>query len=65
VYLTTVFEGSYNKDEVIANMQLLSTPAGALIVEPNPNPNALPIDRSPLDRIHERGVIRDVLGWMD
>jgi ABC-type amino acid transport substrate-binding protein len=58
VYLTTVFEGSYNKDEVVANMQLLSDPAGAVIVEPGPNPIPLAIDRSPLVRINERGVIR-------
>jgi ABC-type amino acid transport substrate-binding protein len=58
VYLTTVFEGSYNKDEVVANMQLLSDPAGAVIVEPGPNPIAPDAGQSPLMRIHERGVIR-------
>ena len=58
VYLAKTFEGSYNKDKVLASMQLLENPVPATIVEPAPNPVPLRSGESRLTRIKERGAIR-------
>ena len=58
VYLAKTFEGSYDKDKVLASMQLLENPVPATIVEPAPNPVPLLPGQSRLTRIKERGTIR-------
>jgi Na+/H+-dicarboxylate symporter len=57
-YFSEVFEDSYNKDEIIASMQLLDKRVPATIVERTPNPVPLKSRQSTLGRIKERGVIR-------
>ncbi len=57
-YLAYISEGAYNKDQVVAAMQLLENPAPATLVEATPNPVPLRPNQSHLERIRERGVIR-------
>ncbi len=57
-YLSYISEGAYDKDQVIAAMQLLENPAPATMVEAAPNPVPLRPGQSRLERIRERGVIR-------
>ena len=57
-YLTYVSEGAYDKDKVLASMQLMEEIAASTIVEAGPNPVSLAADQSSLERIKQRGVIR-------
>ncbi|MGK7914687.1 MAG: cation:dicarboxylase symporter family transporter [Prochloraceae cyanobacterium] len=58
VYLDYTSKDSYNKDKVLASMQLLENPVTAAIVESAPNPVPLRPGQSRLNRIKERGIIR-------
>ncbi len=50
--------GAYDKDQIIANMQLLEKSVPSVIIEPEPNPVPLRPNQSSLSRIRERGIIR-------
>ena len=68
VYLAKASEGSYNKDEIVASMQLLENRVPYVIVEPSPNPDALLPGETVSERINRRGTIRigfdpDNLPW--
>ena len=68
VYLAKASEGQYNKDKIVASMQLLENKVPAVIVEPAPNPDSLLTGESILERIERRGIIRigfddDNLPW--
>ena len=58
MYLAYVSEGAYNKDQVLAAMQLLENPEPFTMEEPGPNPVALRDGQSVLGRIRERNTIR-------
>ena len=67
-YLAKASEGSYNKDQIVASMQLLENRVPHVIVEPSPNPDPLLPDEKVLERIKRRGTIRigfdpDNLPW--
>ena len=67
-YLAKASEGSYNKDEIVASMQLLENKVPYEIVEPAPNPDPLQTGETILERIKRRGIIRigfdpDNLPW--
>ena len=67
-YLGYASQGAYDKDKVIASMQLLENPVPATIVEPVPNPNPLLTGETIWGRIKRRGIIRigfdpDNLPW--
>ncbi len=67
-YLGYASQGAYDKDKVIASMQLLENPVPATIVEPAPNPDPLLTGETIWERIKRRGVIRigfdpDNLPW--
>ena len=67
-YLGYVSQGAANKDQILANMQLLESPVSAVVVEPAPNPDPLLPDESAWSRIRRRGTIRigfdaDNLPW--
>ena len=57
-YLDLTSTGEYNKDKVIASMQLPPITAEGQIVKPGPNPVPLEEGQSRLQRIIDRGVIR-------
>lgn len=57
-YLQSTADSSYDKESVIASMQVLREPVRSTIVEPVPNPVPLSDDESRLDRIVARGAIR-------
>ncbi|MDJ0900223.1 MAG: cation:dicarboxylase symporter family transporter [Xenococcus sp. MO_188.B8] len=68
VYLAKVSEGSYNKDEIVASMQLLENRVPNVIVEAAPNPDPLLANETIFERIKRRGTIRigfhpDNLPW--
>ncbi|MEA2079101.1 MAG: cation:dicarboxylase symporter family transporter [Pseudomonadota bacterium] len=58
MYLEYVSEGAYDKDKIIAAMQLLENPEPFVMVEAGPNPVPLAEGQSRLERIRERGVVR-------
>ncbi|MDJ0575522.1 MAG: cation:dicarboxylase symporter family transporter [Xenococcaceae cyanobacterium MO_234.B1] len=67
-YLGYASQGAYDKDKVIASMQLLENPVSATIVAPAPNPDPLLRGETSWERIKRRGVIRigfdpDNLPW--
>ena len=67
-YLGYASQGAYDKDKVIASMQLLENPVPNTIVEPTPNPNPLLTGETIWERIKRRGIIRigfdpDNLPW--
>ncbi|MGK7948958.1 MAG: cation:dicarboxylase symporter family transporter [Xenococcaceae cyanobacterium] len=67
-YLRYVSQDAYDKDKVIASMQLLENLVPATIVEPAPNPAPLLAGETIWERIKRRGVIRigfdpDNLPW--
>jgi len=57
-YLSYVSEGAYDKDKVLASMQLMEEVVPSTIVEPGPNPIPLTPGQSHLDRIKARGIVR-------
>ncbi len=67
-YLGYASQGAYDKDKVIASMQLLDNLVPATIVKPAPNPDPLLTGETIWERIKRRGVIRigfdpDNLPW--
>ena len=67
-YLAYASQDAYDKDKVIASMQLLDNLVPATIVEPAPNPDPLLTGETVWERIKRRGVIRigfdpDNLPW--
>ena len=67
-YLGYASQGAYDKDKVIASMQLLENPVSATIVAPAPNPDPLLKGETIWERIKRRGIIRigfdpDNLPW--
>ena len=67
-YLSYASKGAYDKDKVIASMQLLENLVPATIVQPAPNPDPLLPGETIWERIKRRGVIRigfdpDNLPW--
>ncbi|MDJ0678414.1 MAG: cation:dicarboxylase symporter family transporter [Xenococcaceae cyanobacterium MO_167.B52] len=67
-YLAKASEGTYNKDQIVASMQLLENKVPYVIVEPSPNPDPLLPDEKVLERIKRRETIRigfepDNLPW--
>jgi Na+/H+-dicarboxylate symporter/ABC-type amino acid transport substrate-binding protein len=58
LYLESIFEGGYSKDELVAAMQLPRHTVDSVVVDAEPNPKPLEASQSYLDRIAERGVIR-------
>ncbi len=67
-YLSYISQDAYDKDKVIASMQLLENLVPAKIVEPAPNPEPLLAGETIWERIKRRGVIRigfdpDNLPW--
>ena len=68
VYLAKASEGNYNKDKIVASMQLLENRVPYEIFEPAPNPDPLLAGETILERIKRRGIIRvgfdpDNLPW--
>ncbi len=57
IYLGST-SGGYDKDEIVASMQLLEKSVPSVIVEAEPNPVPLRPGQSTLSRIAERGIIR-------
>ena len=57
-YLDLTSTDEYNKDKIVAAMQLPQRVAEGEIVKPGPNPVPLRVGQSRLQRISERGVIR-------
>ncbi|MGK7939131.1 MAG: transporter substrate-binding domain-containing protein [Crocosphaera sp.] len=57
IYLTNSL-AEYDKDKIIANMQLLQPSVSSVIVEPAKNPIPLKPNQSLLNRVQQRGVIR-------
>lgn len=58
-YLSHALEGTYKKDQIITNMQLLGNPAPAVLHTAAPRPLETPIPLPPsLESILERGTIR-------
>ncbi len=57
-YLGRLSTGAYDRDKVIASMQLVHEIVESEVVEPAPNPVPLRENLSRLERIQERGVIR-------
>ena len=67
-YLGYASQGAYDKDKVIASMQLLDNTVPTTIVEPAPNPDLLLSGETIWERINRRGAIRigfdpDNLPW--
>ena len=68
VYLAKSSEGSYNKDEIVASLQLIGNPVPHVIVEPAPNPDPLLPGETMTERVRRRGILRvgfdpDNLPW--
>ncbi len=68
VYLAKFSQGSYNKDQIVASMQLLENRVPNVIVEAAPNPDPLMPNETIFQRIKRRGTIRigfdpDNLPW--
>lgn len=61
-YLGYVSKGAYDKDKMLASMQLMKDMVPATLVDPGPNPVPLQGEQSRLGRIRERGVLR--VGYM-
>lgn len=58
-YLSLAMRNAYDKDQVLASMQLLQDPARSVVIEvTGPNPVPLGPGQSRLDRTRERGVLR-------
>jgi len=57
-YLDLTSSGEYNKDKVVASMHLAQDAVTSEVVEPGPNPIALPPNQSRIQRILKSGVIR-------
>jgi proton glutamate symport protein len=57
-YMDLTSSEEYNKDKIVASMQLPQLTATTEVVEPGPNPVALIKGQSRLQRIIDRGVIR-------
>ena len=57
IYLSNSL-AEYDKDKIIANMQLLQPSVSSVIVEPAKNPIPLKPNQSLLNRVQERGIIR-------
>jgi proton glutamate symport protein len=57
-YLSYVSDGAYDKDKVLASMQLMEDIVPAVIVTPSPNPVPLKSGESRISRIKARGVMR-------
>ncbi|MHC4128190.1 MAG: cation:dicarboxylate symporter family transporter [Planctomycetota bacterium] len=59
VYLSAALEGTYDKDKLIEQMQLLVDPVKAVVLaEAGPNPVPLRSGQSRLERIRQRGILR-------
>jgi len=59
LFLNVRFKDSYQKDQIIANMQLLESQVEAVqLSRSEPNPVKLGSNQSRLDRIKRRGIIR-------
>ena len=68
VYLAETSEGSYNKDEIVASLQLIGNPVPHVIVEPAPNPDPLLPGETMTERVRRRDILRvgfdpDNLPW--
>ena len=68
VYLAKTSEGSYNKDEIVASLQLIGDPVPHVIVEPAPNPEPLLPGETMTERVRRRDILRvgfnpDNLPW--
>ena len=57
-YLSSVSEGSYDKDKILKSMQLMEEMVSFSIVKPEPNPVPLKAGQSRLERINQRGIVR-------
>jgi hypothetical protein len=58
LFIGYVSKGAYDKDKVLASMQLMETLVTTKILRPAPNPVSLTPGQSRLQRIKKRGIIR-------